>query len=803
MKTTITTLFIFLMSFSFFAQHNINGKIVDEQNSPLPFANIILIKIGDKGIPKGTVSDENGLFSFEKITSGKYKIEISVLGFKTYKISEFELNAIKTFNITLKEETQSLNEVVVKSKRPVIKQTAEKLIVDLEKSEMINTNLQDVMRKIPGVLVTNNGISIAGNTGVRILINGKTTEYMDVETLLRDFPADNIAKIEVIEQPGAEYEASGSGAIINIILKKNVKLGTHGSVNSWVGEDQGFEWGTGFSVASYKNKLNWQLSSGYSQPTWREDLFLIRSVGNETYNQATREPYDPDNFRFGGSLDYYINDKHSIGIGGRINTRDSDRIASSETIISDENTTNTLFSENSFDRQRTNFNINPYYEYKTDTDKLVIDFNYIDFANKNTNTLSDVAGSTIDFTDRRYIQDGTYTIKTYRADYTKTFSDNFKLSAGTRFADVTTDNDLEAQSLKIDGNFGKDEDESSRFVIDETILAIYGKINAKMGKWSFSGGLRYEDSNTDGTSTFIKNGELVTEIQPRPIQKLFTSASISRKLNEILGASLSYSYRIQRPSYNSLNSFQQFLDPFSASEGNPNLSPSFTNNYQFNLTYEGQPFFTIGYSKTEDPIAQLISQNNTTAQIRQQETNIDNVENWNFRLFAPVNFVEGLDGYTGVIVTNNIFQATIIDPDVLNNNNDPIKYPLDLSKWNLIWFIQASYELPWDINLEVSGNYGTGALEGQIEVDWLAELDFSFGKKFLDDKLKVNLGFNKMLNRGFVGNIDYGNGTAWVESNGSRQNIQLRMVYSFGSKFGKKKTRSQNRDEENRINDNN
>ena len=455
------------MSFSFFAQHNINGKIVDEQNSPLPFANIILIKIGDKGIPKGTVSDENGLFSFEKITSGKYKIEISVLGFKTYKISEFELNAIKTFNITLKEETQSLNEVVVKSKRPVIKQTAEKLIVDLEKSEMINTNLQDVMRKIPGVLVTNNGISIAGNTGVRILINGKTTEYMDVETLLRDFPADNIAKIEVIEQPGAEYEASGSGAIINIILKKNVKLGTHGSVNSWVGEDQGFEWGTGFSVASYKNKLNWQLSSGYSQPTWREDLFLIRSVGNETYNQATREPYDPDNFRFGGSLDYYINDKHSIGIGGRINTRDSDRIASSETIISDENTTNTLFSENSFDRQRTNFNINPYYEYKTDTDKLVIDFNYIDFANKNTNTLSDVAGSTIDFTDRRYIQDGTYTIKTYRADYTKTFSDNFKLSAGTRFADVTTDNDLEAQSLKIDGNFGKDEDESSRFVIDD------------------------------------------------------------------------------------------------------------------------------------------------------------------------------------------------------------------------------------------------------------------------------------------------------------------------------------------------
>jgi len=789
MKVLKITLFFFFGILTTFSQHNINGKIVDEQNEPLPFANILLLKIGEDATPKGTVSDENGNYSFEKITSGKYKIEISMLGFTTYKIPEFDVNGNKTFNITLKEETQTLNEVVVKSKRPVIKQTAEKLIVDLEKSDMINTNLQDVMRKVPGVLVTNNGISIAGKGGVRILINGKTTEYMDVETLLRDFPADNIAKIEVVEQPGAEYEASGSGAIINIILKKNVKLGTHGSANTWIGEDEGFEWGAGFSIASYKNKLNWQLSTGYSQPTWRDDLFLIRTVGNETYNQVTKEPYDPDNFRIGGSLDYYINDKHSIGIGGTMNTRDSERIATSKTIISDVSNTNTLFSENSFDRQRSNFNINPYYEYKTDTDKLLIDFNYIDFVNDNTNRLSRAAGSTVDFTDRRYIQDGKYKIKTYRADYTKTFSDNFKLSAGTRFADVGTDNDLETQSLE-NTNFNTIDSLSSRFAIDETIFALYSKVNAKFGKWSFSGGLRYEDSNTDGTSTFVKDGQMVTEVQKRPIKKVFPSASISRKLTDILGASVSYSYRIQRPGYNSLNSFQQFLDPFSASEGNPRLTPSYTNNYQFNLTYEGQPFFTIGYSKTDDVIFQLISQDNATAQIRQQEVNVENNANWNFRLFAPVNFTKGLDGYTGIIATNTDFQSST--------------YGVDLNKWNLIWFIQASYQLPWDINFELSGNYGTGALEGQIEVDWLAELDFSFGKKFMDDKLKVNLGFNKMLNRGFVGNIDYGNGTAAVESNGSRQNIQLRLVYSFGSKFGKKKSRRNiNRDEEDRINDGN
>lgn len=799
MKLTLTiTLLFFLGFFSSIAQNTISGKIIDEAEESLPFANILLYEKGNKENPKGVISDDKGTYRFENIKNGIYIIEVSMLGFKTQKIKEFELLSNKTFNFTLKEEIQTLNEVVIKSKRPIIKQTAEKLVVDLEKSEMINTNLKDVMRKVPGVLVTNNGISIAGNRGVRILINGKTTEYMDVDTLLRDFPADNISKIEVIEQPGAEYEASGSGAIINIILKKNVKLGTHGSANIWAGEDEGFEYGTGFSIASYKNKLNWQVSTNHSKPTWRDDLFLKRTVVDTIYDQTTIEPYSPVNNSISGNLDYYINDKNSIGIGGRFRSRTSKRTVDNITNIIKPNSTEILLTNNAYHRDRITFNINPYYEYKSETDRLLIDFNYVDFKNNSTNTLFKTAQSTEYFQDRKYNQDGAYNIKTYKLDYTKTLSDNFKFSAGTRFADVTTDNDLESL-VDENGNFNKIDSLSSQFIIDETIFAIYSKVNAKFGKWSFSGGLRYEDSNTDGTSTFLENGTLTTGVQKRPIQKLFPSASVSRKLSKVLGASLSYSYRIRRPSYNSLNSFATFLDPFSASEGNPNLTPAYTNNYQFNLTYEGQPFFTIGYSKTDNAIAQLISQTNSSAQIRQQETNIDNLYNWNFRLFAPVNFTKDLEGYTGVIVNNNNFVATILDKD-----NQGEFFNINLNKWNLIWFIQASYELPWNIDFEISGNYGTGALEGQIEVDWLAELDFSFGKKLLDDKLKINLGFNKMLNRGFVGNIDYGNGTAEVESNGSRQNIQLRLVYSFGSKFGKKKSRrNTNNDEQNRIRDNN
>ncbi|MEK9614435.1 MAG: outer membrane beta-barrel protein, partial [Flavobacteriaceae bacterium] len=192
---------------------------------------------------------------------------------------------------------------------------------------------------------------------------------------------------------------------------------------------------------------------------------------------------------------------------------------------------------------------------------------------------------------------------------------------------------------------------------------------------------------------------------------------------------------------------------------------------------------------TKDVIFELIRQDNATAQIRQLEVNIEENVNWNLRLLGPLDFIKGIEGYTGFILVNTDYKSAM--------------YDLDLNQWNLFWFIQANYELPLGINFEMSWNYGTGSLEGQIEVDWLAELDVSLGKKLMDDRLKINLGLSKILNRGFIGTIDYGNGFANVNSNGSRRNIQLRASYSFGSKFGKDQNKRNPTQEESRIRDEN
>lgn len=794
MKSTINFILIFLGSvFSSYAQNTISGTIKETNNRVLEYANVILYNAETKDIITGVISNEKGIYLFEDVANGTYYIEVSTLGFKTNTSEVFELQNTKTLDFTLEEETQVLNEVVVKSKRPVIRQTAEKLVVDLEQSEMINSNLQDVIKRVPGLLVTNNGINFAGRSDVRILINGKTTDYMDMRTLLQDLPADNIAQVELIEQPGAEFDAEGSGPIINIILKKNVKLGTHGSVNAWIGEDEGIEHGTSFSIASYKNKLNWQANIGQSSPTWRDDLFIKRrvldpnSMEETVYDQATIEPYDPKTFRVGGGLDYYLNEKHSIGFSTRYISTNSGRTSKSNTSISSPSFSEMLVSQNAFDRERRTLNINPYYEFKTEGHKLVADFNYINFTNNNIDEVLAAEGNTVPFTNQRYLQDGEFTINTYKVDYIRTFSDDFKLSFGSKFAAVDTDSDLKSFTQNnTTGEFEFQESNSNRFLIDETIFALYTKLNAQFGKWSFSGGVRFEDSNTEGISTNANDS------RTRKITRFFPSASISRKINENLGANIAYSNRIRRPSYNSLNSFVQFYDPLTSEVGNPNLKPSFTNNYQFNLTFDSQPFFTIAYSETKDDLFLFISQDDATAQVSRTTINLSERRNWNFRLFGPLDWIKGVEGFSGFIVDYNEFMSFDLNPQ------------LELSKWNIGWYTQASYELPWEINAEMSSYFGSGALEGQIDVGWIGDLSFSFGKKFMDERLKVNLGINKVLNRGFVGTVNYDNIDADIESNGSRQNVQLRLAYSFGSKFGKKKSRrNSSSEEQNRIEDNN
>ena len=780
-------LFFILNHSLLFSQNVVSGKIVNNLNIALPYANVILYQSGEMFL-KGTVSDDKGYYYLNDIPDGNYVLEISVLGFQTQKSEPFSIsdNAKIELNFLLKEDIQTLDEVIVKTNRPVIRQTAEKLIVDIENSEMQNSNLQDVMKKVPGIIAINGRLSYGGQQNVRVLINGKTTAYMDTASLLRDMPAENIARVELVHQPGAEFDAEGSGPLINIILKKNLKLGTNGNIKAYQGYDNQYEYATSAFIASFKNRLNWQLSTGYSKYTEREDLFIKRRVNSDIYDQSSISPFDPINSRISGGLDFYINDNNTIGISSRLTHTNSDRITSNITKVIKTNSIDELSTENHFDREQVVFNVNPYYKFDNEKDNIVLDFNFVNYQNDNINNIYKIGQSIIDYNNQRYFQNGKYKIVTSKIDYKRTVSDNLTWMSGAKYSIVNTDSDLISFFQNNNDIFLLNDNQSNRFLIDESIIALYAKLSYNIDKWSFSSGLRWEESKTSGTSTNPR------ETKSRKISRLFPSTSIGRKITETLGVNLSYSYRIQRPSYNSLNSFVFYYDPYTFEEGNPNLRPSFTNNTQFNLTYDEKPFFSIGYRNTSDALFEVISQNDTTAQTSRSVINIANYKNWNFRIFAPVNFLEKLDGFSGFIVNYNQFNSSDLIPK------------LNLSKWSLTWYTNVEYLLPWEINSELSGFYSSGGLQGQIEHDWIAGLSFAMSKSFMNEKLKANLGIGEVLNRQFKGMVDYNNVNADIISDWSRQNVYLRITYNFGFEYNKNDTRTNSsKDEEDRIKNNN
>ena len=270
MKNLLTVLALFF-TVSLFSQFEVSGEVVDEFGEPLAFASVILQKSQDLNEVYGTITSEEGLFSISDVPKGDYTLKVSLLGFSAYE-SSLSVDEDSTLQrIVLSESATALDEVVVQGNRPTIRQSAEKLILDLENSELVSSNLQDVMKNVPGVIVINGQLSYAGRRNLTILINGKRTDYIDTEALLRDFPADNIARIELIQQPGAEFDAEGGGPLINVVLKRNAKLGTNGNFRTQIGNNNELTYGTSASIASYVNRLNWRVYVGARKSAWRED----------------------------------------------------------------------------------------------------------------------------------------------------------------------------------------------------------------------------------------------------------------------------------------------------------------------------------------------------------------------------------------------------------------------------------------------------------------------------------------------------------------------------------------------------
>ena len=779
MKTRLSFAIIgLLFSFYSFSQNKLSGTVANNQGKGIFFATVALYNLSDSTVVKAESTDDDGKFTLKNIPDGKYYLDVSMLGFENGQVGEITMpqDDGKNYDLQLSEDAAILSTVEVTAKTPLLEQRPDRLIVNVENNiTSMNSSLLDVMKKVPGMLVVGDKLSMAGQRNITILINGKTTKYMDVQSLLKDMPGDNIKKVEVIHQPGAEFEAEGTGPIINIILKKNSLFGTNGSLSVGVAKGQNWRNRTTLNLSHYQGKFNISGGIGFRRNAWYERLDIVRTVGEDVYTQSSEDPDFSNVWRGNLSADYDITDRHRIGASTRYIESNRDYTITNTTEIdfaSTELDDLKLLTNNLDEGTWQLFSINPYYSFEIDTNgqKLDIDFNYVQIDNDGKTTLQPEEILIGDFfPGQLYDRLGDTEIYTSSIDYKYPFSKNIDVQVGARYSKADLDNNLMSFDEISNGEWVNNPFQSNHFLFDETIWAGYGKINWQYGKWAGTAGLRFEDSESVGFSITRDS------TQTRDIEKLFPSGSLSREITKELGATVAYSYRIDRPRYSSLNPFDYYLDPFTFERGNPFLAPALTHSTKFSLTYEKQPFFNVEYKVTDDVMVEVTNQIDATGETFLITENFEKFYNLNISLFFPLDFIPKISGYGGFIANRGRYESQYLDE------------LFDRTVWDYTAFLQAEFKLPFDINAEASGWWNSGGQDGIIRGEWLYGVDAGISKKFLDDKLRLSFGVESIINRFFHGKIDYANMNLDVLSIWDGPVYNFQATYKFGNQHMKDK----------------
>ncbi|MEL6276687.1 MAG: outer membrane beta-barrel family protein, partial [Bacteroidota bacterium] len=430
-----------------------------------------------------------------------------------------------------------------------------------------------------------------------------------------------------------------------------------------------------------------------------------------------------------------------------------------------------FITRNNRDRITTSFNTDAFYRWKIDTSgqELTIDGSYSRFDRESTKDLfteGDIEEN------RRNIEPALAEITTAQIDYKLPINQQWRLSAGAKYSRASLDNEL-ISTILIGGVWENDANLSNHFLYDEDILAGYVEANYQGEKLEANIGLRYENTETMG------NNLTIDSINNLNYGNLFPSVSVSMPLNSVLGVALAYSYRIERPSYYSLNPFVNFLDPFTFQKGNPFLRPELIHSGSFSLTYEKQPFFNLSYERTSDVISNVTEQDDETGIAFQTTVNLDNFTRYGGQLFFPLDWIaKPVSGYAGVMGFYNEYTSNYLGGE------------LDNSQFSWTGFAQVNVSLPKDWKLEVTGWFqGAGLDDGLIRGQHLYGVDAGLQKKFFDDRLNVQLSADGIIQKFFTGTIDYQNQQFEIFSYWEAPVFNTRITYSFGNRFLKRKDR--------------
>jgi outer membrane receptor protein involved in Fe transport len=766
----------------------LSGMVLKPDHQPVIAATVTLLKAKDSLNVTTTLTGVDGKFLLDKLSAGEYFISISAVSFDKYFTSLIQLKEPLTINIpviTLHPSSTVLKGVNITAQKPLTEQLIDRTVVNVG-AFISNTgeNALEALQKVPGLMVDDNGaITYKGKTGVTVLIDDRPT-YLSGDNLanyLRSVPASQLDKIELMNNPPAQYDASGNAGIINIRTKKNNQKGFNGSFNAAVGK--AVYWRSNGSLAlNYRvNKLNFFMNAGYSPgKTYRHldvERYYFEPSGalqssyteNAYFHQLTTNP----NMRTG--VDYHLSPKTILGVIIAAGTSKQHSNNPTSSIISDKTGAidSTVLANNNSRYSFNNGSINLNYTHQYDSlgKSLSFDGSYLRYNNTRNqhfqNTTYDNAGTVGALQN---IIDNTPTainIYVAKSDYAMPLPHKMNLSVGIKASFVNTDN--AANYFNVNGtDTTVDLNNTNHFIYRENVQAGYVSLNQNLKRFSWQLGLRTEHTDVSGhqlgnlrssDSSFVQH---YIDVFPT-VYALYKIDSAGH--HQLIA---SYGRRVDRPNYQDMNPFVTILDKYSTFQGNPFLRPQYSGNYQLNYNYKSLLTFSLAYSR--------ISGYKVENDYQQGDIfvggviNLKHASNKSASLNVNLNPVPAWMTNVYVSLINNSFSGQLTT-SYLN-----VSQTYFSGTWN------NQFKLPRGWSVELNGFYNSPRMVGQFHQSRNWQIGAALQKRVMNNK-----GAIKLSARDFFRTITGGEITslaamkAYYHNDFDNRSVTLGFSYNFGT----------------------
>jgi ferric enterobactin receptor len=843
MKSQLFAFILSLIAFNGFAQFpnqktdpnkgHIFGKIITSEGEPVEFATLIIIKsVFDSTtnemkdiVVKAQTSEVNGDFDFTELPlMSPIKLKISSVGYKELTTPiQFEKpdpslfkgmkpgqapdpaiiqKIMAGFNkdlgkLIMETDSKMLEGVTITAAKALMEMDIDKKIFNVDKNIVTaGGTAVDVMRNIPSLQVDIDGNVKMRNATPTLFIDGRPTTLT-----LEQIPADAIEKVEIITNPSAKYDASGSMAgILNLVLKKNRKSGFNGMVNIGADNYEGANAMTSLSLRQGKVNLSvmgmgMRISKSTTGYSGRSST--LGGINALSYQDITGQTQGF--LGFGRvSLDYDITSKTSVSIGGIMgggNFNPHEEILITNTINGVNNNSNRL-SESSRQFGPKGLQLGFRHTFSKPGEQLTMDFNYFGGTSSNdglytTNYLTDggqIGGTQI----QKNIGEGQNKFMTIQTDYVKPLKNEGSIEVGVR-AQINTLSNINNFSIMGVGSTIYEENSAAsiNYDSDNSVYAAYLSLSGKAGNiFYYKAGLRAESSFYDGK--LLNTNETFSNSYP---VSLFPSIFLSKKLTDTDQLQMSVTRRVNRPNFFQIIPFIDYSDSLNITKGNADLVPEFTTSAElsYSKTIGTGTFLASGYYKhTNNLITRYLNQevNPLSGDLALINTylNANSSDNYGVELIFTNkikkwwDFTANMNFYNSRINTENIENSIQADPlwtafGKINNN------------FNLQnnWVIQLSGDFQGKTNLPVSQGQSFGppsaaqsSSQGYIEPFY--GVDLAIKKSFLkENAASLTLSVNDIFRTRGNTQISYGEGfsQSYYRLN-NPQMIKLNVSVRFG-----------------------